>query len=963
MAALRRLARGKRLLRFPGVAVAALALLTCRDRSLTEPEAPQRAYLRVEPHLAIDPGAPLVKFSKLHVEVFQHPFGRKDVDKDTSVFFGDGETAFALDIPVTLHNPGRKFRVRLLLYDNSPVPEIVFASDDIVAATPLGQTAEPTPVGLGYVGRDRIIEIVTVAPKDTVLRVGDSFTFRKDTRAADQSAVETQVSWTSSDTNVLAIDYHTGVARPKAEGSNISIIVRTINRKADTAHVTVIEPVASVEVLPASPSVVERRAINLTASVKDRHGVSLPTRPVSWSSGNPSTATVTNGVVTGVAPGSTTITATSEGVSGSTTVTVTVPPVFKVEVSPQAPTIIVGAFVDAAARLEDDLGEVLIGRAVVWTSSTPSVASVDPTTGRITGIAAGSATITATSEEKTGTTLITVVRSASALAVANVTGVFGGTVDLSATLTAGGSPVANRSIEFSLTGTAVATATTDAGGVARIRGVSLGSIGAGVYAAGGTPPGVSASFAGDDALLPATSTGALTVTPATATLTLSGLAQSFDGTPKPVTVTTSPAGLGPVTVTYTPTGGSPSTTPPTAVGSYDVVASLNDPNYQPVQVTGVLVISPATQTISFSVNPFHTYGEPDFTISAVASSGLPVTFVVTEGPCTINGSTVTIIGAGDCMITATQPGDANYAAATPVTRPLNIWKATVMVTLSNLTQVYDGTLKTPTATWTPPVAGNVTFWCILTDGANTYPAPTLPGIYTCIGDVNSPNYYGSSGPTVFTVEKATPVLTWAAPASITAGTPLGPTQLNATATATFNGSAVEGTFTYSPVAGTVLAAGLGQTLNVTFTATAPLVWFSRLPGCAAQGMCAQGGYLRVPLFNTVTASVKIDVLAASQTITFPAIPDHTIGDAPFTIIATASSGLPMTFTSLTSGVCTVSGSTVTLVSIGSCTIQADQAGDAIFAAAAPVTQTLTVVQSLGHRTRGPQVAAGTLTVN
>ena len=60
--------------------------------------------------------------------------------------------------------------------------------------------------------------------------------------------------------------------------------------------------------------------------------------------------------------------------------------------------------------------------------------------------------------------------------------------------------------------------------------------------------------------------------------------------------------------------------------------------------------------------------------------------------------------------------------------------------------------------------------------------------------------------------KATPTITWPTPADITYGTALGATQLNATAS-------VPGTFVYTPAAGTVLNAGRGQTLSVTFTPT------------------------------------------------------------------------------------------------------------------------------------------------
>ncbi len=85
----------------------------------------------------------------------------------------------------------------------------------------------------------------------------------------------------------------------------------------------------------------------------------------------------------------------------------------------------------------------------------------------------------------------------------------------------------------------------------------------------------------------------------------------------------------------------------------------------------------------------------------------------------------------------------------------------------------------------------------------------------------------------------------------------------------------------------------------------------------------------------------IVVSGAGQIITFGAIPPQVTGTS-LSLSATASSGLPVSFTSLTSGVCTVSGATLTLATPGTCTIQASQPGNAQYAAATPVTQSFTV---------------------
>ena len=91
------------------------------------------------------------------------------------------------------------------------------------------------------------------------------------------------------------------------------------------------------------------------------------------------------------------------------------------------------------------------------------------------------------------------------------------------------------------------------------------------------------------------------------------------------------------------------------------------------------------------------------------------------------------------------------------------------------------------------------------------------------------------------VAKATPVITWANPANITYGTALGATQLDATAS--FGGSVITGSFTYSPAPGTVLGAGQGQVLAAMFT-----------PQDTAD-------------YNSVTANATINVVPATLVIT------------------------------------------------------------------------------------------------
>src|SRR5207302_1532320 len=180
----------------------------------------------------------------------------------------------------------------------------------------------------------------------------------------------------------------------------------------DTATVTVtcVAPVALVSVSPAAPTVQAGQTVQLTATPKDANGTPLSGRVVTWSSNNTAVATVDgNGLVTAIATGTATITATSEGQSGTALVTVSTIPVASVTVSPSPASVQQGATVQLSATPKDASGNPLSGRVVTWSSSNTGVATVNGS-GLVTGVAAGSATITATSEGKNGTSAVTVVQ-------------------------------------------------------------------------------------------------------------------------------------------------------------------------------------------------------------------------------------------------------------------------------------------------------------------------------------------------------------------------------------------------------------------------------------------------------------------------------------------------------------------------------------------------------------------------
>ncbi len=117
------------------------------------------------------------------------------------------------------------------------------------------------------------------------------------------------------------------------------------------------------------------------------------------------------------------------------------------------------------------------------------------------------------------------------------------------------------------------------------------------------------------------------------------------------------------------------------------------------------------------------------------------------------------------------------------------------------------------------------------------------------------------------------------------------------------------------------------------------------PRTAVAGDFNGDGALDLVITNYGSNTVAVLLGNLSQTIAFSALPNLVYGAPPFTVIATASSGLLVSFSSLTSTVCSVSGATVTLLAAGTCTIQATQAGNSTYGAAPPINGSFTVTQA------------------
>ena len=428
------------------------------------------------------------------------------------------------------------------------------------------------------------------------------------------------------------------------------------------------------------------------------------------------------------------------------------------------------------------------------------------------------------------------------LNVPNVTGTYGGIVTLTATLTqsggpGNGTPISNKTINFTLNGTSVGSATTNASGVATLSSISLGSINANTY-----NTGVAASFAAE---LPAWSTssgtGKLTVNKANQTITWSNPSDITYGTALSTTqlnatVAGVSGGSTPGTLTYTPALG---TLLNAGANQTLSVSAAATPNYNAATKTVLINVNKADQTITvLTPSPASAVYNTGFTVSATASSGLAVVYTSTA-PLSNTGANYTMTsGTGTGVVKYNQAGNTNYNAAPEVTADVLAAKASQTISWSNPANITYGTLLSaaqlnataPGALTYTPASGT-----LLDAGA----AQTLS-----VSAAATSNFNAAGPVTVqINVNKADPTITWANPADITYGTLLSATQLNAVVTGSATaGATAPGAASYVPASGTLLNAGNNQALTVNVASTSN--------------------------YNSATKSVQIDVLKADQIITW-----------------------------------------------------------------------------------------------
>ena len=436
------------------------------------------------------------------------------------------------------------------------------------------------------------------------------------------------------------------------------------------------------------------------------------------------------------------------------------------------------------------------------------------------------------------------------------------------------------------------------------------------FAISATPAGMSFS----------TSTGALTGTPTTvasATAYTVTATNATGSTTQTFTLTVSPGAATKAMMTTQPAGavnGSAFTTQP-------VVRVTDSGDNTVTSFTGNVVASIASGTGTLSGTTVAAVaGVATFTNLVITGTAGNFTLTFTPASLTAVTSSSFALAAGaatKAMMTTQPAGAVNGSAFTtqPVVRVTDsggntVTTSTAVVTVSKASG--SGTLSgTTTAT---AVAGVATFTNLVITGTGDHVLTFTPATLTAVN---------SETLTVSLATQATLSIT-----SLTTSTKAYPYS-QALSITTSGGSGTGATTFAIASGGTATGCALSNsTATATITATT-------VGTCLIQATKAADATYA----STTSATATFTFTKATQTITFTDPADITFGASPVSLSATSTSTLSVAFTTATSGVCTVSGTTVTIVSAGTCTINANQAGNADYEAASQVSQSFTITKA------------------
>ncbi|WOQ14902.1 Ig-like domain-containing protein [Aeromonas media] len=324
----------------------------------------------------------------------------------------------------------QRYEATALMSDGTSLPMTSSASwvSDPLVAILNGSTATGTGAGTTEISATAIVNGVTVSnsasltvsgaeisslevsPGIEEVPVGLSKPFTVRVWLSDGSSQEMtgndNISWSSSDSGVATVDGTSGLATGVTLGSAYISAAGSVNGRflSDSASLAVVDAtVMGVEVTPDPATVPAGLSMQLTATAQlSDNSTQDITDTASWGSDATGVATVIGGLTTGVSVGSANITATdiASGQSGSAALTVTNAVMTELTVTPESATVAVGQNQQfgATATLSDGSTQDMTS-SVSWSSGDLAIASISSNTGLATGVAVGSSTITAMTQD------------------------------------------------------------------------------------------------------------------------------------------------------------------------------------------------------------------------------------------------------------------------------------------------------------------------------------------------------------------------------------------------------------------------------------------------------------------------------------------------------------------------------------------------------------------------------------
>jgi uncharacterized repeat protein (TIGR01451 family) len=349
-------------------------------------------------------------------------------------------------------------------------------------------------------------------------------------------------------------------------------------------------------------------------------------------------------------------------------------------------------------------------------------------------------------------------------------------------------------------------------------------------------------------------------------------------------------------------------------------------------------VAPLAQSIAFAQPGDARVDQGPVSLSAGASSGLGVTLVSNSlVVCTVTGPAVTLVTTGTCSITASQPGDATYAAASDVTRTFQVTAAPVSPLVQSIvfTQPADARVdQGPVALSASASSGLAVSFASSTPGICSVSGPsvTLVAIGTC--SITASQAGNGTYAVALDVTRSFQVTAIPSPPS--------PGTQSIAFTQPSDTRVDQGSVSLSATASSGLA--------VTFATSTPTICtvagssFTLLTTGTCTITASQAGDSNYAAAADVQRSFGVTALPApgTQSITFPQPADVAVTGGPVSLGASATSGLAVSYSSSTPSVCSVAGSSVTLLTSGMCTIVASQSGDSTYGAASAVARSFDV---------------------